>query len=155
MMYLQSYLLAEIRNDRSRVARPAEHSHLHYLLEPPQTLPRDVTLKIKFRMLVRVRWLSDCVVDRDRLCSPLAAIHDDDVIGMCGRLTFDPIYTWRQIHISRYSDHLAANLSTWTLICFQHLRSTVEWQKGLEKKGLYYEGIIDGSRLDSVLEHHR
>ena len=84
-----------------------------------------------------------------------SAIHDDDVIGMCGRLTFDPIYTWRQIRISRYSDYLAANLSTWTLICFQHLRSMVEWQKGLEKKGLYYEGIIDGSRLDSVLEHHR
>ena len=82
------------------------------------------------------------------------AIHDDDVIGMCGRLTF-AIYTWRQIRISRYSDHLATNLSTWTLICFQHLRSMVEWQKGLEKKGVYYEGIIDGSRLDSVLEHHR
>ena len=31
----------------------------------------------------------------------------------------------------------------------------VEWQKGLERKGLYYEGIIDGSRLDSVLELHR
>ena len=31
----------------------------------------------------------------------------------------------------------------------------VEWQKGLQQKGLYYEGIIDGSRLDSVLELHR
>ena len=31
----------------------------------------------------------------------------------------------------------------------------VEWQEGLEQKGLYYEGIIDGTRLDSVLELHR
>ena len=31
----------------------------------------------------------------------------------------------------------------------------VEWQEGLQQKGIYYEGIIDGSRLDSVLELHR
>ena len=31
----------------------------------------------------------------------------------------------------------------------------VEWQEGLQQKGLYYEGIIDGSRLDRVLELHR
>ena len=40
------------------MAELAKHSHLHCLLEPPQTLPRDVTLKIKFRMFVR--WRSDC-----------------------------------------------------------------------------------------------
>ena len=33
----------------------------------------------------------------------------------------------------------------------------VEWWKGLQKKkkGLYYEGIIDGSRLDSVPKLHK
>ena len=31
----------------------------------------------------------------------------------------------------------------------------VEWQKELQQKGLYYEGITDGTRLDEILELHR
>lgn len=29
------------------------------------------------------------------------------------------------------------------------------WQEGLARKGLYFEGIIDGERVDSLLEQHR
>ena len=31
----------------------------------------------------------------------------------------------------------------------------VEWQKELQQKGLYYEGITDGTRLDEILELRR
>ena len=31
----------------------------------------------------------------------------------------------------------------------------VMWSRDLERKELYYEGIVDGTVLDEVLEHHK
>ena len=61
-------------------------------------------------------------------------------------LTFDPKRTWRER--SKFDEKAFHVLLS--LPC-----TMVEWQEGLEQKGLYYEGIIDGTRLDSVLELHR
>ena len=64
--------------------------------------------------------------------------------------TFDLKLTWRQARAISTVASLEALHVYVGLSC-----TMVEWQKGLEQKGLYYEGIVNGSRLDSVLELHR
>ena len=33
--------------------------------------------------------------------------------------------------------------------------SMAEWHKGLQQRGNYFEGVIDGNKLDETLELHR
>lgn len=35
------------------------------------------------------------------------------------------------------------------------VRSVPEWSNGLERKGLYFEGIVDSAQLNEVLELHK
>ena len=82
--------------------------------------------------------------------------------GICyvwrGTSTFDPKHnlhqvrkfqrwSWKSVHVDLES----------SIPPSQALASSpmVEWQEGLQQKGIYYEGIIDGCRLDGVLELHR
>ena len=75
-----------------------------------------------------------------------------------GTSTFDPKRTWRQAREfqQRSCKSLHVDLeSTIPPRILTRVCTMVEWQEGLQQKGIYYEGIIDGSRLDSVLELHR
>ena len=68
--------------------------------------------------------------------------------GGCG------LYLWPEVDFAPNTRNF--NWSLEALHVYVGLLCTiVEWQKGLEQKGLYYEGIVNGNRQDSVLELYR
>ena len=81
-------------------------------------------------------------------CSGIGYVHRDPCPGGCG------LYLWPEVDLAPSTRNF--NWSLEALHVYVGLSCTmVEWQNGLEQKGLYYEGIVNGSRLDSVLELHR